>query len=322
MAQVKRERTASPPPAAPRTASRALQASIALLSASSEVPPALYAQLLASLSDACGLAVAQEAREDERDRKRVKVEERDEGEPPRGSGMKDAQVQTEERVPPLPERWGLASRMVLRDVEAGLPLLDKMGILLRPLKGADGKISLLEWETALPMPAGSNWAKALPKPRVVFPENYPAAPPKVRLPADFYHPNVFPSGTVWPHWPRPERMSPAWGPDLPRMLERYELLTRRPRRLPQDDYADLPPKLRLPLYLEACRLTLAHENLEDPTQIQPYTVAKKDPETYRAKIRALLPSLAPSPQDIEDQAVARRRAAWRARAGVEPRLLA
>ncbi|BGP52398.1 SUMO conjugating enzyme Hus5 [Rhodotorula kratochvilovae] len=329
MAQVKRERTASPPPAAPRSASRALQSSIALLSASSEVPPALYAQLLASLSDACGLAVAQEAREDERDRKRVKVEERDDEPPARRSGMKDAQMQTEERVLPLPERWGLASvqgelseleRMVLRDVEAGLPLLDKLGILLRPLRGADGKISLLEWETALPMPAGSNWTGALPKPRVIFAEGYPAQPPKVKLSANFYHPNVFPSGTIGHKRPTSLKdVASPWARELAEVCAQFGVA---PDTTMGDAFVAFPPRLRLPILLKTLSMQFAFEDPDNPSQLEAYTTAKKDPDAYLAKIRAFLPSLAPSPQDIEDQAEARRRAVWRTRAGVEPGLLA
>jgi ubiquitin-conjugating enzyme E2 I len=32
--------------------------------------------------------------------------------------------------------------------------------------------------------------------RLQFGEDYPSRPPKVRLPAGFFHPNIYPSGTV------------------------------------------------------------------------------------------------------------------------------
>jgi ubiquitin-conjugating enzyme E2 I len=70
------------------------------------------------------------------------------------------------------------------------------------------------WEAGIPGREGSLWAGGVYKLRLIFPEDYPAAPPKcescdpvrrpraetIRRPGQFtpplFHPNVFPSGTV------------------------------------------------------------------------------------------------------------------------------
>lgn len=40
------------------------------------------------------------------------------------------------------------------------------------------------------------WADAVYPITIEFPEEYPSKPPKVKFPAGFYHPNIYPSGTV------------------------------------------------------------------------------------------------------------------------------
>ena len=70
------------------------------------------------------------------------------------------------------------------------------------------------WEAGIPGKDGSPWAGGVYKLRLIFPEDYPAAPPKCKCCAaqqiqtativldagqftpPLYHPNVFPSGTV------------------------------------------------------------------------------------------------------------------------------
>lgn len=131
MAGVKREASTTPAvvPTPQRTASAALQHSIALLSSSRDIPPTVYAELLASLSDAVSLVADYDDRE--RNRKRVKVEDELDVKPV--VVAPDAPVAAQQ--PPMPSVWGLlhvsgqlseVERMILRDVEAGQPLLDKL----------------------------------------------------------------------------------------------------------------------------------------------------------------------------------------------------
>lgn len=142
MAQIKRERSPSPvPPAAPSTASSAIKSAISHLLQSEGVPPLVSAHLLVKLSDASVLAAEQEKREDERDRKRVKREEdpeQKEGQAQTDEGDKAEGEKEDEPVRPLLPRWSPGNTQgdldevekgILREVEAALPLLDK---LVRP----------------------------------------------------------------------------------------------------------------------------------------------------------------------------------------------
>ncbi|GAA6016797.1 hypothetical protein JCM11491_001810 [Sporobolomyces phaffii] len=58
---------------------------------------------------------------------------------------------------------------VMRDIEAGMPKLDEMGILLRPYY-AENKIDPLVWEFGLPGRAGTEWAGSLIKGTLKFKE--------------------------------------------------------------------------------------------------------------------------------------------------------
>ncbi|GAA6032181.1 hypothetical protein JCM8097_007111 [Rhodosporidiobolus ruineniae] len=135
---MKRSRSPSPPRQAPATASRAIQSTIALLS-SHHLPSAVFRSLLDSLSDAHGAAVTQEDAHEKREGKRVKVErvhvavqtDPVEEEQP---AVEEEKEEDDPPVPPMP-RWSLQAvqgelseleRMVMRDVEAALPLLDKL----------------------------------------------------------------------------------------------------------------------------------------------------------------------------------------------------
>ncbi|KAK7684702.1 E2 SUMO-conjugating protein ubc9 [Cerrena zonata] len=51
------------------------------------------------------------------------------------------------------------------------------GFFARPRKSEDGSLDLNFWTAGIP-------------------EEYPSKPPKVQFPAGFYHPNIYPSGTV------------------------------------------------------------------------------------------------------------------------------
>jgi hypothetical protein len=128
---MKRDSTDTPA-TPPQSAARAVQAAIALAS-TSDLPPQLYTRLLASLTDAHRLAVEQEEENEEHVRKRVKVEEKEEV----AVEKRDFAVQTdeEEELPPplLPYPYASVQgelteleRMVLRDIEAGQPLLDHL----------------------------------------------------------------------------------------------------------------------------------------------------------------------------------------------------
>ncbi|KPV72751.1 uncharacterized protein RHOBADRAFT_46346 [Rhodotorula graminis WP1] len=307
----------------PRTASRALRDAIQLVSTSSplDISPALDAQLLVLLSDAVTLTTALEDRELEHDRKRVKLEHasvepaaalaRAADAPPR-AGPPVAKA-------PMPSFYGLdtvqgalsdAEYAVLHDVEAGLPLLDTLGILLRPVKSHDdGKVNLLEWEALFPVKAPeSNWRGAFFQPRVIFSDNYPSQPPKVKLAPSFFHPNVWPSGTVAPSWPERQAVADTWSAELLAVYGALGLKGRiASRNTPHDVLVKVPEHLRLPLYLEACRAVLTSERLDEPASLEAWSTIKKEPAKYRS----------PTSTDLAHLADAAARAEWRTENGLD-----
>lgn len=70
------------------------------------------------------------------------------------------------------------------------------GFFAKPLKAADGSLDLRRWEAGVPGKAGTLWEGATFPLTILFPPEYPAKPPKIQFPAGFYHPNVYPSGTI------------------------------------------------------------------------------------------------------------------------------
>jgi len=220
MPSIKRERSITPADNAPAptpTASSAIHRAIALVSSTSPARRLdLDVQLLAILSEAAALSTAQEDRELEHDRKRIK-HERPSVEPQAADAaqLPPAAAQQGDKAP-MPSFWGLSAIQgelsiledtVLRDIEAGLPLLDKLvrpplptlpcllspartnasalqGILLRPVKGSDDKVNLLEWEALFSVKvADSNWRGAFFRPRVIFTNSAsPAFSSLARLP--------------------------------------------------------------------------------------------------------------------------------------------
>eukprot|EP00288_Rhodomonas_lens_P019106 CAMPEP_0177716438 /NCGR_PEP_ID=MMETSP0484_2-20121128/14511_1 /TAXON_ID=354590 /ORGANISM="Rhodomonas lens, Strain RHODO" /LENGTH=163 /DNA_ID=CAMNT_0019228471 /DNA_START=76 /DNA_END=567 /DNA_ORIENTATION=+ len=70
------------------------------------------------------------------------------------------------------------------------------GFSARLAKNADGSQNLMIWDCGIPGKEGTIWAGGTFKLTVVFSEDYPHKPPKCAFPKDFFHPNVYPTGTV------------------------------------------------------------------------------------------------------------------------------
>ena len=270
MPSIKRERSITPADNAPAptpTASSAIHRAIALVSSTSPARRLdLDVQLLAIISEAAALSTAQEDRELDHDRKRIK-HERPSLEPQAANAaqLPPAAAQQGDRAP-MPSFWGLSAIQgelsdledtVLRDIEAGLPLLDKLvrpplptlpcllspartdasplqGILLRPVKGSDDKVNLLEWEALFSVKvADSNWRGAFFRPRVIFTNS---ASPAFSLSLSRAPPVLGPD----PRRPRRVPLAPASGQALVGLLpperlpvgHRRDLLARRPSRRP------------------------------------------------------------------------------------------
>ena len=61
----------------------------------------------------------------------------------------------------------------------------------------NSSVDLCKWECRLPGKEGTEWAGGSFPLTLDFPaDDFPAKPPKARFPAGFFHPNVYPSGTV------------------------------------------------------------------------------------------------------------------------------
>lgn len=70
------------------------------------------------------------------------------------------------------------------------------GFFARPSKNEDGSLDLTYWTAGIPGKPNTMWSDAVYPVTIQFPEEYPSKPPKVRFPSGFYHPNVYPSGTI------------------------------------------------------------------------------------------------------------------------------
>ena len=70
------------------------------------------------------------------------------------------------------------------------------GFFARPEKDSSGEINLFKWKCVIPGAKDTPWQGAFIPLTMEFPKEYPAKPMKCKFPAGFYHPNIYPSGTV------------------------------------------------------------------------------------------------------------------------------
>eukprot|EP01087_Luapelamoeba_hula_P023944 TRINITY_DN8940_c0_g1_i1.p1 TRINITY_DN8940_c0_g1~~TRINITY_DN8940_c0_g1_i1.p1 ORF type:complete len:172 (-),score=17.81 TRINITY_DN8940_c0_g1_i1:217-693(-) len=70
------------------------------------------------------------------------------------------------------------------------------GFFARPETNSDDSINLMRWTCGIPGKKGTEWESGLFPLIMEFTDEYPSKPPKCRFPAGFFHPNVYPSGTV------------------------------------------------------------------------------------------------------------------------------
>ncbi|CBI19485.3 hypothetical protein VitviT2T_027525 [Vitis vinifera] len=70
------------------------------------------------------------------------------------------------------------------------------GFVAKPETGPDGSVNLMVWHCTIPGKAGTDWEGGYFPLTLHFSEDYPSKPPKCKFPQGFFHPNVYPSGTV------------------------------------------------------------------------------------------------------------------------------
>ena len=72
----------------------------------------------------------------------------------------------------------------------------RQGFFARPESKADGTTNLLKWKCSIPGKAGTDFEGGFYPLSMEFSEDYPQTPPKCQFPKGFFHPNIYPSGTV------------------------------------------------------------------------------------------------------------------------------
>lgn len=72
------------------------------------------------------------------------------------------------------------------------------GFFAKPTKNADGTLNLKKWEAGIPGKKDTIWSSnnAVYPLKIEYPADFPSKPPKIMFPANFYHPNVYPSGKI------------------------------------------------------------------------------------------------------------------------------
>ena len=70
------------------------------------------------------------------------------------------------------------------------------GFVARPDTKPDGTLDLFRWTCGIPGKVDTSWAGGRYKLTLEFSEDYPSKPPKCKFPQGFFHPNIYPSGTV------------------------------------------------------------------------------------------------------------------------------
>ncbi|CAN4095361.1 unnamed protein product [Withania somnifera] len=70
------------------------------------------------------------------------------------------------------------------------------GFVARPETGPDGSVNLMVWHCSIPGKPSTDWEGGFYPITMHFSEDYPSKPPKCKFPQGFFHPNVYPSGTV------------------------------------------------------------------------------------------------------------------------------
>jgi ubiquitin-conjugating enzyme E2 I len=108
------------------------------------------------------------------------------------------------------------------------------GFSARPQRKEDGSFDMMKWSCIIPGMTGSLWEGGFFPLEIEFSLDYPSKPPKCSFPKGFYHPNIYPSGTVC-----------------------LSIL---------NEEKDWRPAISIKIILMGIRDLLAHPNEEDPAQ--------------------------------------------------------
>lgn len=70
------------------------------------------------------------------------------------------------------------------------------GFFAKPRKLKDGSLDLMNWDIGIPGKKDTIWEGGTYTITMQFTPEYPTKPPKCKFASGFYHPNVYPSGTI------------------------------------------------------------------------------------------------------------------------------
>ena len=128
------------------------------------------------------------------------------------------------------------------------------GFIARPTKNPDGTMNLMLWEYGIPGKRGTPWENGMYRGQIIFKDDFPSTPPKVKFVPPLFHPNVYPSGTVC-----------------------LSLL---------DEEKDWRPAITIKQILLGIQDLLNDPNIKDPAQAEAYTCYCQNRADYEKRVRA------------------------------------
>eukprot|EP00091_Calanus_sinicus_P009492 TRINITY_DN22187_c0_g1_i1.p1 TRINITY_DN22187_c0_g1~~TRINITY_DN22187_c0_g1_i1.p1 ORF type:complete len:114 (-),score=42.78 TRINITY_DN22187_c0_g1_i1:363-656(-) len=77
------------------------------------------------------------------------------------------------------------------------------GFIARPMKNADGTMNLMLWEYGIPGKKGTPWEGGLYKGQIIFKDDFPTTPPKVKfVPPSSTQMSTLQEQSACPSWTR------------------------------------------------------------------------------------------------------------------------
>jgi len=126
--------------------------------------------------------------------------------------------------------------------------------------------SLFEWQVWMAGAPGTLWDGGIFRALLKFPEDYPNSPPKMKFLSDFWHPNIYPDGTVC--------ISILHTPDPMNPEEKAEETWR--------------PILTVESILVSVTSMFSDPNFSSPANVDASVEWRKSPDTYKKKVLRLV----------------------------------
>ncbi|KAJ3147660.1 E2 SUMO-conjugating protein ubc9 [Geranomyces michiganensis] len=136
------------------------------------------------------------------------------------------------------------------------------GFWAKPDKNPDKTLNLNRWTVGIPGKPDTPWDGGVYTLTMTFPEDYPQKPPKLQFKPKFFHPNIYPSGTVC-----------------------LSIL---------DEDKDWKPSITIKQILLGIQDLLDEPNLDSPAQQDAYVMLKRDKVGYVRRVRQQAKEYAPT----------------------------